>query len=81
MFGSLNRKRLVKRGFACRKQRHKPIRKEWMCRLDSDSWVKIGIFAVFGAKQALLIVSGHHPDPAKYVLIGLLILATAIGQH
>ena len=51
-----------------------------MCRLDSDSWVKIGIFAVFGVMLALLIVSGHHPDPAKYVLIGLLILATAIGH-
>jgi cyclic-di-AMP phosphodiesterase PgpH len=79
MFGSLNRKRLVERGFACRKQWHKPIRKELMCRLDSDSWVKFGIFAVFGAMLALLIVSGHFPDPVKCVLIGLLILATAIG--
>ena len=80
MFGSLKRKRLVKRGFACGKQRRKPTQKEWMRRLDSDFRVKLGIFAVFGAKLALLIVSGHHTDPAKYLLIGLLILATAIGQ-
>src|SRR5919206_1539666 len=80
MFGSLNRKRLVKRGFACSKQRRKPTQKEWMRRLDSDFRVKIGIFAAFSAALALLIFSGDHPDPAKYFLIGLLILATAIEQ-
>jgi putative nucleotidyltransferase with HDIG domain len=80
MFGSLNRKRLVKRGFACSKQRRKPTQKEWMRRLDSDFRVKIGIFAAFSAVLALLIFSGDYPDPAKYFLIGLLILATAVEQ-
>ena len=80
MFGSLNRKRLVKRGFACSKQRRKPTQKEWMRRLDSDPRVKIGIFGAFGAALALLIFSGDYPDPAKYFLIGLLILATAVEQ-
>ncbi|MBW0001433.1 MAG: HDIG domain-containing protein [Verrucomicrobia bacterium] len=80
MFGSLNRKRLVKRGFACSKQRRKPTQKEWMRRLDSDFRVKIGIFGAFSAVLALLIFSGDYPDPAKYFLIGLLILATAVEQ-
>lgn len=80
MFDSLNRKRLVKRGFACSKQRRKPTQKEWMRRLDSDLRVKLGIFGAFSAALALLIFSGDYPDPAKYFLIGLLILATAVEQ-
>ena len=80
MFGSLNRNRLLKRGFASSKQRRKLTRKEWLCRLNSDFWVKIGIFALFGAKLSLLISAGHNPDRARYVLIGLWILAAAIGQ-
>jgi cyclic-di-AMP phosphodiesterase PgpH len=80
MFGFLDRVRLVKRGFASSKQRQKPTRIEWMRRLDADFRVKIGIFAVLGAGLTLLIASGHHPDPPKFVLISLLILTTAIGQ-
>ena len=80
MFGFLDRVRLVKRGLACSKQRHKPTRIESMRRLDADFRLKIGIFGVLGAELTLLIASAHHPNPAKYILISLFILATAIGQ-
>ncbi len=80
MFGSIDRKRLVKKGFACSKQRRKPTQKEWMRRLDADTRVKAGIFAAFAGVLALLIFPGENPDPAKYFLIGLLVLATAVAQ-
>ena len=80
MFGSLDRKRLIKKGFACSKLRRKPTQKEWIRRLDSSLRFKCGIFVAFAAALAALIFSGDHPDPAKYFLIGLLILLTAIGQ-
>src|SRR5690242_5422307 len=52
MFGSLDRKRLVKKGFACSKLRRKPTQKEWMRRLDSDVRFKGGIFVAFAAALA-----------------------------
>ena len=80
MFGSANRKRLVKKGFACSKIRRKPTQNEWMRKLESNAWVKAGIFCLFVLVLALLIFSGEHPDPAKYFLIGLLIFLTAVAQ-
>lgn len=80
MFGSANRKRLVKKGFACSKIRRKPTQNEWMRKLESNAWVKAGIFGLFVLVLALLIFSGEHPDPAKYFLIGLLIFVTAVAQ-
>jgi cyclic-di-AMP phosphodiesterase PgpH len=80
MFGSANRKRLVKKGFACSKIRRKPTQNEWMRKLESNVWVKAGIFCLFVLVLALLIFSGEHPDPAKYFLIGLLIFVTAVAQ-
>jgi cyclic-di-AMP phosphodiesterase PgpH len=80
MFGSSDRKKLIKKGLACSKLRRKPTQNEWMRRLDSDPRIKIGIFAVFVCVLALLIFSGEHPDPAKYFLIGLLVFVTAVAQ-
>jgi putative nucleotidyltransferase with HDIG domain len=80
MFGSLNRKKLIKKGLACIKVRRKPTQKGWQRKLESDPWMKACIFGVFVLDLALLIFSGEHPDPAKYFLIGLLIFVTAITQ-
>jgi putative nucleotidyltransferase with HDIG domain len=79
MFGS-DRKRLIKKGFACTKLRRKPTQKEWQRRLESDPWVKVGIFAAFLAVLALLIFYSQQADPAKTYLIGLLIFVTAVAQ-
>jgi cyclic-di-AMP phosphodiesterase PgpH len=80
MFGAPDRKKLIRQGFACRKFRRKPTQNEWMRRLDSDPKVKVGIFVGFVIVLAALIISGEHPDPAKYFLIGLLIFVTSIVQ-
>ena len=80
MFGISNRKKLVKKGLACPKMRRKSTQNEWMRKLESDPFVKAGIFGVFVLVLALLIFSGEHPDPAKYFLIGLLVFATAAVQ-
>jgi len=80
MFGSANRRKLIKKGFACPKTRRKSTPKEWMRKLESNPWMKAGIFGVFVLVLALLIFSGEHPDPAKYFLIGLLVFLTAVAQ-
>jgi cyclic-di-AMP phosphodiesterase PgpH len=80
MFGSHFRKRLVKQGFACSKSRRKPTQKEWVRKLDSDARVKAGIFGFFVAILALLVCTGEQQEPAKYFLIGLLVLVTSVAQ-
>ena len=47
MFGSKDRKRLIKKGLACNKQRRKSTQKEWMRKLDTNPWVKTGMFVAF----------------------------------
>ena len=80
MFGSSDRKKLVKKGLACQKQRRKPTQKEWMRKLDTNPWVRASILAGFALVLALLIFTGLNPEPAKYFLIGLLVFLTAIAQ-
>ena len=74
------RRKLIKKGLACPKTRRKSTPKEWMRKLESNPWMKAGIFGVFVLVLALLIFSGEHPDPAKYFLIGLLVFLTAVAQ-
>jgi putative nucleotidyltransferase with HDIG domain len=80
MFGSPDRKKLIRQGFACRKLRRKPTQNEWIRRLDSDPRMKVAMLGVFISILAALIFSGEHPDPAKYFLIGLLIFVTSVAQ-
>ena len=79
MFGALDRKRLVKKGFACTKQRRRPTEREWMRKLESDPWMKAGIFAIFVLVLAALVLSGEHEEPAKFFLIGLLVFKGSPG--
>jgi cyclic-di-AMP phosphodiesterase PgpH len=80
MFGSFDRKRLIKKGFACQKQRRKPIERDWIRKLDSNPWVRACILGTFVLVLALLILSGLNQEPAKYFLIGLLVFLTAVAQ-
>ena len=80
MFGSIDRKRLIKKGLACQKQRRKPTQKEWMRKLDTNPWVKASILGFFVLVLALLIFSGLNQEPAKFFLIGFLVFLTAIAQ-
>jgi cyclic-di-AMP phosphodiesterase PgpH len=80
MFGSIDRKRLIKKGLACQKQRRKPTQKEWMRKLDTNPWVKVSILGLFVLVLALLIFSGLNQEPAKFFLIGFLVFVTAVAE-
>src|SRR6266481_9377359 len=80
MFGSIDRKRLIKKGLACQKQRRKPTQKEWMRKLDKSPWVKTSILCLFVLVLALLIFSGLNQEPAKFFLIGFLVFVTAVAE-
>src|SRR5262249_48648070 len=80
MFDFLKRGRLVKRGLASRKKRRRRPHSELVRNLESSSYVKIFIFALFGGGLAFLVFSGPQPEPTKNYLIALLVLATAVTQ-
>src|SRR5260370_38196887 len=80
MFGSIDRKRLIKKGLACQKQRRKPTQKEWMRKLDTNLWVKVSILGLFVLILALLIFSGMNQEPSKFFLIGFLVFFTAVTK-
>jgi hypothetical protein len=80
MFGSSDRKRLIKKGLACSKQRRKPTQKEWMRKLDTNPWIKTSILGLFVLILALLIFSSLNQEPAKFFLIGFLVFLTAVAQ-
>src|SRR5260370_19623654 len=80
MFGSQDRKRLVKKGLACNKQRRKSTQKEWVRKLESNPWVKPGMVVGFVLVLGLLIFSRAPPEPGKYFLIGLLVFIIALAQ-
>jgi hypothetical protein len=80
MFGSIDRKRLIKKGLACSKQRRKPTQKEWMRKLDTNPWLKASILGFFVLVLALLIFSILNQEPAKFFLIGFLVFLTAVAQ-
>jgi hypothetical protein len=48
--------------------------------LDTNPWVKAGTLGIFALVLALLIFSGLNQEPAKYLLIGLLVFLTAVAQ-
>ena len=80
MFKFLKRQRLVQKGMACGKVR----RAEWdgglAQTLENTPWAKAAILALFVAGLALLIFSGNQEEPLQKMMIGLLILATALAQ-
>src|SRR5216117_4609130 len=80
MFDFLKRGRLVKRGLASRKRRRRRSRSELMRNVESSSYVKVFIFALFAGGLAFLVFSGQQPEPTKNYVIALLVLATAITQ-
>lgn len=80
MFGFFEKQKLVKKGLACGKTRRRHSQNEMLHKLETDGWIKASIFAVFVAGLALLIFFGQQEYPAKFFLISLLILLTAIAQ-
>src|SRR5437588_7487252 len=80
MFDFLKRGRLIKRGLASRKKRRRRLHSGLMRNLESSSYVKVFIFALFAGGLAFLVFSGQQPEPTKNYVIALLVLATAITQ-
>jgi putative nucleotidyltransferase with HDIG domain len=80
MFDFLKRGRLIKRGLASRKKRRRRPHNELMRNLESSSYLKVTIFALFAGGLAVLVFSGQQPEPTKNYVIALLVLATAITQ-
>ncbi|MEO7168684.1 MAG: HDIG domain-containing metalloprotein [Spartobacteria bacterium] len=80
MFNFLRRTRLVKRGLASGKTRRRRGSNEMLRSLESATWMKVTIFALFVAGLALLIFSGQQQEPTRNFVFALLLLATAIAQ-
>src|SRR5438094_2818841 len=80
MFDFLKRGRLIKRGLASRKKRRRRLHSGLMRNVESSSYVKVFIFALFAGGLAFLVFSGQQPEPAKNYVIALLVLTTAITQ-
>ncbi|MBC8127260.1 MAG: HDIG domain-containing protein [Gloeobacteraceae cyanobacterium ES-bin-144] len=80
MRGFFEKKKLVKKGLACGKTRRKQSKSEILHRLETDGWVKAMVLLLFTAGLAGLIFYGQQETPAKFFLISLLILCTAIAQ-
>src|SRR5499427_6364870 len=80
MFDFLKRDRLIKRGLASRKRRRRRSHSELVRNLESSSFLKVFIFALFAGGLAFLVFSGQQPEPTKNYVIALLVLATAITQ-
>ena len=80
MFDFFKRDRLIRRGLASRKKRRRRANSELMRNLESSSYVKVFIFALFAGGLAFLVFSGQQPEPTKNYVIALLVLTTAITQ-
>src|SRR5256886_8947619 len=75
----LNRRRLLRRGLASKKQRRRRTRNELLHALEAARYVKVIILAAFIAGLAFLIFSGQQPEPTKSFVIALLFFVTAIA--
>src|SRR4030095_3799577 len=80
MFDFLKRGRLVKRGLASRKKRRRRLHSELTRTLESSTYVKVFVFALFAGGLLCLVLSGEQPEPTKNYIIAILVLATAITQ-
>ncbi len=80
IFKFFERKKLVKKGLACGKTRRKQSRNEVLQTLEKSYGVKWSLLLLFMVGLAFLIFSGNQPEVTKSVLIGFLILVTAVTQ-
>src|SRR3954467_6334671 len=80
MFDFFKRDRLIKRGLASRKKRRRRAHSELMRNVESSSYIKVFIFALFAGGLAFLVFSGQQAEPTKNYFIALLVLTTAITQ-
>jgi len=77
---SFAKKKLIKKGLSTGKTRRKQSKSEILHHLETDPWVKAILIGLFTGGLAALIFYGQQQAPAKYFLISLLILSTAIAQ-
>ncbi len=80
MFDFLKRNTLVKRGLASGKTRRRYAPNEFAQRLEFSSYVKGLVLAGFAAGLALLLFTGHLPEPTKNFVVALLFLGAAVTQ-
>jgi len=80
MFDFLKRNTLVKRGLASGKTRRRYAPNEFAQRLEFSPYVKGLVLAGFAAGLALLLFTGHSPEPTKNFVVALLFLGAAVTQ-
>ncbi len=80
MFDFLKRNTLVKRGLASGKTRRRYAPNEFAQRLEFSPYVKGLVVAGFAAGLALLLFTGHLPEPTKNFVVALLFLGAAVTQ-